>query len=569
MSTFATITKNTNASIVNKDVFVESIINKAVAIESIVNKAILVAVAVLALFTSVNIQAQQPPNQPIDLPEFIVTGTERIEVPSSAKQPPAKPPALKAQILDSLNPTEKHPMPKIAARALPSPIRQYTLWPGYIEASMGNYITPNVLAGYSLRTGGYRVDLNAFAEAAASAWVPNAEYFKAGASLFSTYTAPQEFLVFGGSVTDVDLGFNTSNYSLYALTPASQRNTNNLHAGVGVRGAYEGFHYEGGASYTSTSMRTNRGIETMNDDVSDNKLRGYLALEQRWTQYDVGAKVDLRFQSFAGNSYPFMEGSAFARYSTSFMRLSAGAGVQSAMSTIGVSRFGVLVLGELDLFVGPDITVQANLRSGLRPITFASLLEENPYVNASAFLDAAYDVFDIRGSIVLRPSLALAVTAGIRLRQSERDVFWTSDRTGTFVPSYSTVTMLQIPADVRWFMTSKDVLTADLMLTTARIDSVDKPYVPSVRASLAYERAWTPSIRSVVAGIYVGDRFADLGNKITLSGYVDVRVRAEVDFTPTLSAHVRAENIVANTIVLWNGYAERGAFFSGGITWKF
>lgn len=526
----------------------------------------------VALFTlCAAAHAQQPaPNQPIDLPEFIVTGTERIEVPSSAKQPPSKPPSMKAQLLDSLNPTEKHPLPKLPARALPNPRLQYTMWPGFIEAGIGNYITPALIAGYSLKAGGYRLDLVGKAEAALDAWTPNAEYFKASADVLSTYTAPSEFLVFGGSTTEVDLGYNTRRYKLYALSTAPVRTTSRMRAAVAVKGAVEGFNYDGGASFASTTLNTDSAEGRLTySDVSDNMLRGHLLLEQKWEHYDVGARLDLRLPTFSGNAYPFIEGLAFARFSSDVVRISAGAGAQTSTSTLDVSRFGVLLVGELDLFLGRALTLQANVRSGLRPITFSDLLEENQYTSSTIILDAAYDVFDLRGTIVLRPSLPLAATVGLRLRQTERHPVWVGDSSGTFAPSYQTVTMFQIPADVRWMITARDVLTADITFTTARVDSVSQPYVPGIRSSIAYERAWTTSIRSVVAAVYIGDRYSDLANASTISGYVDVRLRAEVDFTSTLSAHVRAENIFGSTIVLWRGYAERSSFFSGGITWKF
>ncbi len=515
--------------------------------------------------------AQQPvPNQPIELPEFIVTGKERIEVPSSAKQPPSKTPSMKAQLLDSLNSTEKHPLPKLPARALPSPILAYKMWPGFIEAGIGNYITPAVIAGYSLKAGGYRLDILGSVEAAFDAWTPNAEYFKASADVVSTYTAPSEFLVFGGSTTEVDLGFNTRRYKLYALSAAPERTNTRMRAAVAVKGAFEGFNYDGGASFASTILTTDSAVGHLTySDVSDNTLRGYLSLEQKWEHYDVGARVDLRFPTFSGRAYPFIEGLAFARYSSDLIRISAGAGAQTSTSTLNVSRFGVLLVGELDLFLGRALTLQANVRSGLRPVTFSDLLEENQYTSSTTILDAAYDVFDVRGTMVLRPSLALAATVGLRLRQTERQPVWVGNSSGTFAPVYSTVTMLQIPADVRWMITSRDVLSADITFTTARIDSVSQPYVPSIRSSIAYERAWTPSVRSVVAAVYIGDRYVDLANASSLSGYVDVRLRAEVDITSTLSAHVRAENVLGSTIVLWNGYFERSAFISGGITWKF
>ena len=41
-------------------------------------------------------QVPAQPNQPIELPEFIVTGKERVDIPGGAKQAPVRPPLLSA-----------------------------------------------------------------------------------------------------------------------------------------------------------------------------------------------------------------------------------------------------------------------------------------------------------------------------------------------------------------------------------------------------------------------------------------------------------------------------------------
>jgi outer membrane cobalamin receptor len=60
-----------------------------------------------------------------------------------------------------------------------------------------------------------------------------------------------------------------------------------------------------------------------------------------------------------------------------------------------------------------------------------------------------------------------------------------------------------------------------------------------------------------------------MNERTALSGYVDLRARISYAITPKLDVALRAENILSSTIVLWDGYRERGFFASAGFTWRF
>lgn len=517
---------------------------------------------------SAHVSAQQPatpsqPNQPIELPEVIVTGREAMDVPGSSKHVPSKPASIKGAILDSLNTFEKQPIPSLPPRPLPSLDRRLAIYPGYVDAQFGAYITPDIKAGYSFVTGGYRVDLDGAIEAS-NGWIANGEYVKYAAHALSSYVAPEKFIFFGGSTTEVDLRIGGNSYKQYALAAAPSRSRSDIGIGVTTQGQYDGFLYDVGASWQMASLTTTRR------SVTDAAVHAQASVENRWNTWDVGGKVDLNFRSFAEQAYPFMELQAFGRYATPEIRLTLGGGLQNAMSTSNVSRFGLLLRAQADYMINGDLTLQAVVRSGLRTNSFTDLMDSNPYVSDSVIMDAAYDVVAISGQLFYHPTMRLNVSAGIHVRSTERQSLWVADSGATFTALYATVSTVTIPLEMHWLFTSADAVVADVLITSATVsNSKAAPYIPTVRASVGYERSWTPDLRSLVSLTYVGDRWADVANSINIGGYVDLRLNASYQLLPSLSITARAQNLLGSAITVWQGYQERGIFVSGGINWKF
>lgn len=525
-------------------------------------------VIILGLLTVTTVcftkQQTAPPNSPIELPEFLVTGKEAVDVAAGAKHAPQRPPLLSATTLDSLNPTEKQPIPPLPARPLPLYVRPTSMWPGYLQAEFGNYVSPSILAGYSFVASGYRLDFSGDIESS-NGWVDNASYLVGGLRLLSSYVAPEKFIIFGGSTTQVDLGFRNRSYHLFARPDALNRSHSSLNAGVDVEGRAESISYQALASWESQSLST---VSMRN--VSDNVLRGKIRLEQQWKSADVGLFLDTRMQTYASNSYPFVEVGAYGRWVTESLRLTGGGGLQWATSTSGIDRFGLSLVGQADLMVGPDVTIVASVRSGMRTITFKDLVLQNPWIDDSVSLDAAYDIVDLRGTITYHPSVRTSVSAGMRIRQTDREPVWQGARQGLFSVSYRTVSLIEINADARLIVSPRDVVSADLHLVSATVAGASsQPYVPGIRLSADYQRTFTAALRAGIGIVYQGRRYADLENVVSLAGYADVRLQASYIVSRSFDVQARVENLLGSTIVLWDGYRERGVFVTAGITWKF
>ena len=527
-----------------------------------------IAVYLLALLVPVALVAQQPqpapPNAPVELPEVLVTGKELIDVGAGSKQAPARPAMLSSTRLDTLNPSEKLPVPRIPARTLPALRRPFAMFPGYIDASMGTLLTPSVAAGYTFESAGYRIDLDADVEAS-QGWVEHAGYLTSGLKVRSTYLAPDQFIVFGGSTTHVNADASYGTYKLFARNDAAERQRFRAGARLDVDGAFEDLEYAAAVGYDAVSLATT-GFET----VTGNALQGSMEIDQRGTGLLLGLDANLQLRQYTDNAYPFAQFRARAALTEGNVRIRAMVGPQLASSTKADERFGLGVEILTDVRISNDVSVSASVTSGLRALSYSDLLTQNPYIDHDLVIDAPYDVVALGGTVVVHPSIRTVVSGGLRLRLTEREPVWYSSGPGLFALRYLAVRRIDAHADARFVVSSTDELRIDAQFTQASVvDSAAQPYVPALTASLNHQRQWSSAITSDLGIVYIGQRWADMNERTALSGYVDLRARISYAIKPKLDVALRAETILSSTIVLWDGYRERGFFASAGLTWRF
>lgn len=526
--------------------------------------AVIVLIVTMQCVAIAQQQPAPPPNAPVELPEVLVTGKELIDVGAGSKQAPSRPPILSATRLDSLNPNEKLPMPRLPARSLPSLRRPFAFFPGYIDASMGTLLTPSVAAGYSFQTTGYRFDLDADVEAS-QGWVDHSGYLRSALQLRSTYIAPDQFIVFGGSTTHVNANASYGTYNLFARPDAAERTILRAGAAVDVDGAFDEFDYDASVGYAVHSMGT-----TGFDVLADNVLHGYMGILQRGNGLRWGGDARVALRSIGGADYPFIQLNARGTWSEGNTVIRAALGPQLGLSTLGDERFGIAADVHADVRLSTDVSIMGSLTSGLRQVAFAELFSSNPYLDQALVIDVPYDALALSGTVKYHPSIKFSLAGSIRLRMTEREPVWYSSASGVFALHYLAVRRLDAMIDARYAATASDEVRFDATLTQANVvDSAAQPYVPIALASLTYHRDWTSVLSTDLGVVYVGQRWADMSERVALSGYVDLRARVEYAITPSLTAMIRAENILSSTIVLWEGYRERGFFATAGLTWRF
>lgn len=524
--------------------------------------------AILAfLIMSTVAQAQQPSSPPpLELPDIVISGKEKIDIPAGTKQMPERPKPLSKKDLDSLNSLEKQPALLLSLGNLHDNLPKKEFARGYVRGEFGQYISPIISAGYGTEFGGYK--LNALAGYASSGGhVDNAEFSIINAHLNADYIAPDKFVFFGGSKTETTIDFARKGYNLYAVSSAPpERVTTDFSAKIGVTGEYNGFGYSAGGGWAGL------GFSSGGRTLSDNALNGHLRVQQKWNEAIVGAHMLLDLHTFDGRAVNFMEAGGFGEYMINNWTLSGLLGLQTATTSAAITQGGVHVAGKAEYRLSPLFTLRGEISSGLGNNSFREMILRNPYLSDSSEINFTRTHILTRAGVVYHPTEALGVTVGLEYKMvSNTPLMLSSGATGTFMPLYAEVSQMQLTSELAWALTPKDNLTSTLAITSATLTeqpSAVVPYLPALLLSGQWHRAWSEQIGTQITVHYTGARQADTSKTRELSGFLLLSLRGEYKLSAQARVYVRLENLLNSSVFLWDAYKERGIFSAVGIEWQ-
>lgn len=528
------------------------------------NRFSLVALPAAALSLLIAAQpatAQKKGNsEPLELPEFVITGKETISIPGGQKASPSPASRLSKAELDSLN-----PLNKLAPRTLaqPKPPQQVPYrhgHSGWVRGDLGLYLTPSVDAGYALSFDGYRLDVRGnFVRN--GAYIDNADNTNLNVGAELSYVAPEKFLFFGGSLTRTWARFGTTSYSLFAVPQAPARSQTSLSAGVLSEGEWEGATF-------STGVRFDRDAFDGLGNTAGSDLRAHvdvtLPLQGGTT---LGGMADLSFQSADGNGLSLIDLRAQGGIEAGDLRLKASAGIQLASSSFDRSLTAPAVDARAELLMSRTMTATAKIYTGRHHRTFGSLLRSNPYLADS--VELAFSKSNIQAEAGLRwlPSPTAGLTASAGFASNADIPIFAFTPNGSFALAYASTTDLYVQAEGFWLVSDSDKLQATIRILSSTLDSGGTtPYAEPVRASLDWNHTFSETFSAWMGLTYVAERKA--GASVNLSPYVDLSAGARIALSQDLAGWIRLENIINQDIFLFQGYKQRTIFASVGVSYR-
>jgi len=522
-------------------------------------------IIVTFLITTAIASAQQPSSPPpLELPDIVISGKEKIDIPAGTKQLPEKPKPLTKKELDSLNSLEKQPALLLSLGNLHDNLPKKEFAHGFLRGEFGQYISPILSAGYGTESGGYK--LNALAGYASSGGhVDNAEFSTITAHLNADYIAPEKYVFFGGSKTETTIDFARKSYNLYSLASAPERTTTDFSAKVGVSGEYNGFGYAASGGWAGL------GLSNGTSSISDNALSGHVSVQQKWNEAIVGARLLLDLHTFNGRAVNFMEAGAFGEYMINNWTLRGVLGLQTANTSKDITQGGVHVSGKAEYRFSPLFTFRSEVSSGLENNSFRDMILRNPYIADSSEINFTRNHVSIKAGVLYHPTEAFALSAGAEYTIASNTPLMLSTATGTFMPMYAEVSRMQVHTELSWNITPRDILTSSLAITSANLTeytSAAVPYLPAVLLTGQWHRTWSEQFGTQITVNYTGARQADTAKTRELSGFILLSMRGDYAITSSARVYVRLENLLNSSVFLWDAYKERGIFSALGIEWQ-
>lgn len=523
--------------------------------------------------------------QPLELPEFVITGVESLDVPGGAKQVPKPIPKLSLQQISRFNPLDKQPFTLLPAAPISRTLLAQQEKNGFVQGEFGMFITPSVEAGYRAVFGNF--DLNANAGVIFSnGYRPNTDFTDIHADIESSYLAPEKFFFFGGSRTETRLRVRNRNYKFFGADStafpesAPQRSVLNLEAGVQTVGNFEGWQYDMGASVESALL----------SGVHENTLvNGHIAAKTSLGAFSLGGKADVQLQGMIdrlfGQRY-WLAPSILVGYNVSDFSLSTEVGAHIA-STGFVNLLHPSANLKAAFAASSLLTLELSAFTGIRPNSFLRALLQNPYTANIGFpyqlLITEYTFetvgYDIATLVRVHPSQYLsAVIGGGAESLNTAMVFATAEKNGEFNPSFFFTSTVRIFAEFDGQLTNQDNLIARMNVrfgasgarNSTAVPNLLLPYLAPFDGSLQYRRQWLPQFHSVLEGVYVAERpVTTIGSTKNLPAYFDLRLKVEYQITNAISVYARGTNLLNQSIFLWQGYQERGIFIAAGFVMTF
>ena len=535
---------------------------------------------ILILLLQVNLLFGQQPSKeqptpgssskPLELPNFIIEGKEQVDVRSGIKQFPEKPMAMSQENLDSLNSLEKQQSLLLPPQPLPNKILNSEYEKGYAIAGIGRYAFANVEAGYEYEYKEYNFVGNAGLDYGGE-HIKNSGYNKFYLNLFSDYIAPEKFFIFGGSKTHTYLKTENKNFKLYANENPAERNVFDFNLGIDCDGNYSNFDFSTGAMFKTLQL-SDVLADSIDARAFDNLLSGYVMVKNLGNDYELGGKAKAELESVRGAGTHFFEAGLFGKYQFNNITLNLEGGIQFGGTSTDVSRGGLLIRASGEYQMNGKFTFRANIFTGLRKVSYFDLISINPYSHRSVDVDYIYDTPMLKGMLIYHPLENIGLSGGLIFASSDRTPVFDTLTNDAFILKYERVNKIELFSEGFCKISSDDNLTYFGAFNFSALSKNGNiaPYNPLLRLSLDYSRQMLEDKLVIdVAFNYIGKRFADFDNEISLDGYIDLRVKFAYMVMDGFNVHLKVENLLNSDIYIWQGYKERGLFFGLGAFYQF
>jgi hypothetical protein len=524
-----------------------------------------VLLVIILCFSSLFSQQKETKEEqkPVDLPEAIIYGNDFLNVKSGFKRNPSNVPKLSASELDSLNSLEKIRPSVLPVSKLPfqsvTPIDEK----GYVQASLGRFITTDINAGYVTEYNDFDLYLKGSYDQSRG-FIDNAEYSKINAQLFSDYIADEKFFIFGGSKTRTNLKFQNFRYNNYVVQDFETRNNLDLGMGLDVDGHYEGFNFETGAAFNV--MKTNGDSL----DFSEQTLNGYFQLINPYNKYRIGFNIEADLRSSFGNSNNYMLAEGIASYISDGFDLKLRGGFQLANYFNG-SRSAIKLDAKVNAKLSSLLTMRGAFSSGLERQTVEKLFAMNRFLNYDFDIDHQYNKINVVANVLIHPDIDYNFSFGVNYKLADRVMNFVNLDSSYFSPSYINASIFNIYVD--GFYNFNDIHSVDLAFkyNATSTDSINKKltYIPDFENEVNYRIKLDNGLSAKIGFEYVGTRYVDLLNSEELDPYFNMNFDVNYLINKNLSIFAKVDNLFNQDIFIYNYYRERTLFASMGFHWKF
>jgi hypothetical protein len=519
----------------------------------------------------------EAPLPKIDLPEFLITGQETIDLPVSSKSiieednvyvPGSPMPGRKDAGIDGEGKVQKD---------FGGPAGEMN---GKVQGGIGNYTSPYMEGWFGKNYDGGGVLFHAN-YASSNGQVTDANWQKTGIGIQGDYLSPQTFGMLAGSRLNGGLNFSGQTYRAYgSLVPSQLRTLNDVRLNMGLASRTtvsdkldDALDYSAALSWNGTSL--NDSLNSSQNDFgvsvsastrkSDIQLRGSM----EYVLSDVSMQLPPNIETHLPEWFDLrLSGEKFF-----LPELQATLTVQQFIyrGNLSVPNGRFYPGAQLRYFMNDAATVYFSIAPTVERNTLASLVNSDKYIQNREELRSSevpfaftfgseYTFSDkIYGNGSLSYSSVRNFPVFIELNSAKVwDVM--------YLPNVA-VTRLAVEGSYTFTRENSATFAGSLNSTQAKDSSNAVPNIPTFTLSGVYRRSFSNGIVVELFAEYFSKRWKDFAHSSANAGYVDVGGKGEYQLLENLRAVIQMDNILDRQYYVWDGYVERPLFISLGVTY--
>lgn len=514
----------------------------------------------------------------IDLPEFLITGQETIDLPASSKTAAEED---KVYVPASLSPGRKDVKTDLTQKPQKDAAGPSDQMNGRVLAGIGTYTSPFLEGwfGKNYDEGGILFHANF---ASSEGHVTNADWQKTGVGLSGDFRSPESFGVFAGSRLNGGMSFSGNSYRAYGSSSPSQlRTLNDVRVNIGLASATTTpgifgapLDYNAGIVWAGTSLSDSVSSSENDLGLTASAMSEKWGMPLRGTLEYLTSGVNTRLPADVGSHSPqwFVLKASAQRMITPVFQ--AALTLQQYVYRGNLSptsgRFQPAV--ELRYFATDVSTPFILFAPSVERNTLLTLVNSNKYIQNSGELRPS----EIPLSLTLGSDLALNERLQGRASVSYRSIqdfpFFVELNSAKvwdvmYLPKVS-VKQADLEGSYIFLPGNSATLIASLNSTLANDSTNAVPNIPAFSFSGVYRCSMDAGVSIEGYARYMSKRWTNFAHSASNAGFVDIGAKGDYQFLNNLRAMVEIDNLLSQHYYLWDGYVERPMFISLGFTYK-
>ena len=519
----------------------------------------------ISFFLCTILFAQDKENQNVELPDFVITGKNVVNIQSVNKKAPPILSIISKDFLQPVYSTENLKVSEIKSKNL-SPLNfkeKIDFFNGNLEIKAGNYSLPegNIYFSQPFSNGLFNINLNG---GSLKAYEDNSDqtYFngKANLDLFIKNNSdffPGAKISFGGS-------YKTNKYKFYAVTNPMQRTLNKGNFSFGVQNL-QNRQFAFAVNVTDDFY----SLKSENFDESIITINGFtkIGLEK----FDVASNIIYKKQSLTDSSgssvndnYLFANLRANLNFIDEF-KVSLGFSYSHVTGNNYYAPFASVSIG-----LGKSVTLIGEYSPKAEFITQGMMLNKNKYFNTNTFTNLFFKKTNSIGITLKYEYLKLfEMDLGFNYYSTPNQPYFNRPFSIGEKFNLLTISAKSTSGFIKLLLSPgiNGILTAEITYNSIEDNSGKKiPYSPQFKIIVKYNYDFNLSIMIEPSVKYFSNSYADIANTVEIKPFVDLGLRISKKLNNNIYVFVEGSNLLNHSNYIYDGYKELPVSLNGGVS---